>query len=186
MYHILWIVPLAIIIVYGYKRWKENKMKMQKGDKTCPECQSKIPAAAFKCAHCGHSFRDRDLQHPVVLILVIILVVWMIAGIVSMFSATSENNVNNSSPKEILLNARISKDNLTINIYNDDKVTWRNCLVRLNYDYKAGYNLKPGKNSVPYENLTKNNGTRFNYYTTDPQSISITCEEPEASYYAGW
>lgn len=119
------------------------------------------------------------------------LTTWIVAGIIGIIMISAIINtlksVNSPSPIEPRkLNARISTDNLTLNIYNDEKEKWTSCKVYLNVDYKIVIDVDPGKNSFLYSNILKNNSVRFNYYTTKPTRFYMKCQNPLGEYSAEW
>ena len=69
-----------------------------------------------------------------------------------------------------------------IEINNNEDKNWTNCEVRLNYGLLGGgfvytANKISAKKSVTvrWGELVKSDGTRFNYFTTEPTKLKISC-----------
>lgn len=71
-------------------------------------------------------------------------------------------------------------------ITNNDTVEWDSCDVtigadssNINQTYElGGFNNTVAPHTtvrVPWENITKEDGTRFNYFTTQPQDLDVSC-----------
>lgn len=84
------------------------------------------------------------------------------------------------------INATVSYDNLNIEIKNQDSFAWRLVEVEINPsfwgdDYKfETYQVQPGDVLFcPISEFTRDDGTRFNQYTTKIKTLDIHCRTPK-------
>lgn len=92
---------------------------------------------------------------------------------------------------DIPLNAQVKHTGGYFEITNNDTYSWGNCDLDLNSDYSMkGVKLIAGQTfRIPAREFTKNDGTRFNFFTTKPQQLYIYCRNTPfgtRSTLVGW
>jgi hypothetical protein len=94
---------------------------------------------------------------------------------------------------ELRAEVTVSEESLVIT--NKDGFDWSNVKVTLNPKIMgSGYSchvacVPHGKTvHIPFHDLTKGDGTRFNIYATRPKTVDIEADTPygHARYFGGW
>ncbi len=108
----------------------------------------------------------------------LVLILFVSIAVVMAIPKSPSSTSQTPQPKARDLEGHIISDNQTLTIYNDEKVKWESCAIRLNVYWKASVNLNPGKNSVSWDDFVKDGSERFNWYATKPTSVNVQCKEP--------
>ena len=102
-------------------------------------------------------------------------------------------NQQHTNPK---LNATVQASDDYLIIINNSNQDWTNCDYSIGYDLNSNdfYELNPNSNSsyssipergtidIPWGDITKNDGTRFNYSTTMPSDLEFSCNYGKNGY----
>lgn len=115
---------------------------------------------------------------PFVLVVIALAVVgWVVFALTNANSTPTESN-------EKPLNLLVGRDSTGITIENktDEEVT--GCRMTVNGDYQYGaFNISES-GTVPYAEITKRDGERFNILSTSVKSIVIDCDGYEVMEYS--
>src|SRR3989344_6735966 len=84
-----------------------------------------------------------------------------------------------SAPSLRELNATVTVGPSLVNLINNEEVMWKDCRVYLNDDYEIFVDIEPGGNKFNYSNFVTSDAERFNYRTTKPVGIFISCKDPK-------
>jgi hypothetical protein len=87
--------------------------------------------------------------------------------------------VSNTPSTTVELEASISFDGTQFHITNNNNFTWIDAKFKLNDDYKysATMSLQPGNEyTVGALQFTKDDGTRFNPFTSKALKMSVSCQ----------
>lgn len=161
--------------------------------KKCRACQKEIDQKAKKCPHCQTDLRNWFVRHKITTaIILIFLITGAFSGSSDKSSSSTESSIKNEGAKveptqgsgeyEIKANVRYSADAFLIE--NEEPVALSLCRLEMNSPglFKEGYKFNlsgiAANDSaiVPFNEFTKSDGTRFNPYSTKPQSLSMFCD----------
>jgi len=157
--------------------------------KKCKHCQSEIDEKATKCPHCQSDLRSWSQKHP---ILTIILVLFAIGWVSSMFNTTStktESTVRSlpAPTSRMDFQAKVNFTGTQFVITNTDDTDCERAKMEINDKYALeGYTLVSGKTyEVGALQFTKSDGTRFQP-EIKPQEFYIYCSGSNALGGASW
>lgn len=112
----------------------------------------------------------------------------LLIGFISPMLPKSEKTNVIKEQKE--LQGKINFDGDRFTLYNEDSTDWTKCSLLLNSKYRYPSDATTVRfdknNAYPFMpgEFILNDGTRFNAYTTKPQTFSILCDEGNAVW--GW
>lgn len=104
---------------------------------------------------------------------ILLLIGWFLYGV---FTATPEG----LKP----LNLTVNRESNGLQIVNNTNDQLNGCRLTVNGEYSFGRFGISESRTVPYSEITKGNGDRFNILTTAIQSIVIGCEGHELMEYS--
>ncbi|HUV66298.1 MAG TPA: zinc ribbon domain-containing protein [Sedimentisphaerales bacterium] len=186
------------------------------GTEKCPFCGQEIDAGATKCFFCGAKLDEesierrleqlhyqevlrsaRKIRGPVVLE---VMVVGILLGIVLFHGVPGGKNPSplehRSESSTVRLNAKVTFAGARFVISNNDLFDWENIKLEVvSADFGEPFCLTVtripagGTYTVGAAEFRRNDGTRFNPFSTKSERFWIRCDTPErgnGSYLAGW
>jgi hypothetical protein len=167
--------------------------------KRCPSCDKKILIKAKKCPYCQQDLRNFLSRHPILTVLGAFFVIFFIIFQMIMSSApkiSGPSTSRSSGQTTFVASANFTGSEFVIS--NLDEHTCENARMQVNSDYELdGYTLESGLTSVTKSGqvtvykvgagqFVKKEGTRFNPFSTKPQSFYIECRGNNELTNAYW
>lgn len=138
--------------------------------------------------------KKRQLAVTGILSVIGFLVIIVFIGITNAISQSSNSFANDNHEGKLIpthdtsqreLNVDVGQNTFAFQIKNNEDINWKSCKLTMNssgllsngWSYNLDEIAANDKVIVPYNEFTKNDGTKFDPDTTKAQSLSIFCND---------
>lgn len=168
---------------------------MKKDTRKCPSCDKTISIKAKRCPYCRQDLRNWFRRHPILTVLLVLITSpFWIAAITGFWGGLTGSQDNNKSvtptpERKQNFDGAVRFTGTQFVISNNDKFDCENARLQINGgDYSLnGYLLEAGHQyTVGAAQFTKDDGTRFEPFSTKPLNFYIGCRGNNELDHAYW